>query len=590
MRIQWDLGIKYNDDIVIVTMDDESDSFLGEKFPYTYATHTRFMSELTKHSPAIINYIINFKMPDSEPEAVELQKLKKIIKDYTLLGGAFRFGTALIEGVGEEWPYEELREFGHSLALLHRDSILFAKDEICRRAILNISGDDSLHLWTANKFREQQGLSSNFANAYRGAYYSKEADATFALFRYYTSPLINNPKIKKIPYHRVVVGNIPPGFFEKKIVLVGAQYISRSNDFIATPFGRTQSQQSLTPKLNIHAEVIEALIQNKTASMLPRTVTDLLCFILALFLSYINSKVSPTRGLMIIFVTFLIIFFISFLAFSLFGTWIYVTHLILTIFIVYYIWVPFRAIAEYQTRYTMEEETKLLKQVDNLKQNFISLMSHDLKTPVAKIASNADILGNYFQMDEKQRVCIRNIIEATKELNNFITGILDFIKVEAQRFNLNSQSKDLNIVVDTVISNYKYEIQTKNVEIIKELSPLFPIKMDFELIKRVVSNLFENAIKYSSKDKRPSVELKTWDDDNWVYLSIKDNGVGISEEDLKHIFDKFYRVKNDASHSIKGFGLGLYLVKYFIELHGGNIEVNSKLGIGTIFLIKLKNE
>ncbi|MBF0359826.1 MAG: CHASE2 domain-containing protein [Oligoflexia bacterium] len=588
--MQWDLGTKYSDDIVIVTMDDESDLFLGEKFPYTYATHTRFMSELSKHSPAIINMFLSLKMPDSEQEAIELQKFKKIVKDYTASGGYFRFGTAMIEGVGEEWPYEELREFGHSLALLHRDSILFAKDEICRRAILNISGDDSLHLWTANKYREINGLSLNYPNSFKGAYYSQEADATFALFRYYTSPLPTNTKIKKIPYHLVVAGNIPPEFFAKKIVLVGSQYVSRGNDYIATPFGRTQNRQSLSSKMNVHAEIIQSLIQNKTVTMLPRTITDMFCFVLALFLSFINSRVSPTRGLMIIFITFLIIFFISFLAFSMFGIWIYVTHLILTIFIVYYIWVPFRAIAEYQTRYIMEEETKLLKQVDNLKQNFISLMSHDLKTPVAKIASNADILSNYFQQDEKQRICIKNIIEATKELNNFITGILDFIKVEAMRFNLNLVPKDLNLVVENVISSYRYEIQTKNVEVTKVLAPLFPIKIDFELIKRVVSNLFENAIKYSAKDIRPSIEIKTWDDDKWVYLAIKDNGVGISDDDQKHIFDKFYRVKNDASHSIKGFGLGLYLVKYFIELHGGSIEVNSKLGIGTTFLIRLKNE
>ena len=83
--------------------------------------------------------------------------------------------------------------------------------------------------------------------------------------------------------------------------------------------------------------------------------------------------------------------------------------------------------------------------------------------------------------------------------------------------------------------------------------------------------------------------MKTCDDADWVYIEVADNGVGITEEDLTHVFDKFYRVKNDASHSIKGTGLGLYLVKYFVELHGGSIGVRSTPGKGTIFQIKLKN-
>ena len=85
-------------------------------------------------------------------------------------------------------------------------------------------------------------------------------------------------------------------------------------------------------------------------------------------------------------------FIFAYFLFSVFGWWIKLSHIILSIFVVYYIWVPFRAIEEYQTRYAIQEEAKLLKQVDNLKQNFISLMSHDLKTPVAKIAGIADIL------------------------------------------------------------------------------------------------------------------------------------------------------------------------------------------------------
>ena len=105
---------------------------------------------------------------------------------------------------------------------------------------------------------------------------------------------------------------------------------------------------------------------------------------------------------------------------------------------------------------------------------------------------------------------------------------------------------------------------------------------------RVISNLIENAIKYSGEQS--TITVNTWDDEKWVYVEIKDNGVGIAPEDLENIFEKFYRVKNDASHKIKGTGLGLYLVKYFVELNGGQITAASTVGEGTTFTIKMKNE
>lgn len=120
------------------------------------------------------------------------------------------------------------------------------------------------------------------------------------------------------------------------------------------------------------------------------------------------------------------------------------------------------------------------------------------------------------------------------------------------------------------------------------MSPLYPIKIDTTLINRVISNLIGNAIKYAGKGAE--IFIKTWDDEEWVYIEIKDNGVGIKEDEVENIFEKFYRVKNDSSLKIKGSGLGLYLVKYFIELHHGKINVESKFGEYTKFVVQLKNE
>jgi signal transduction histidine kinase len=215
-------------------------------------------------------------------------------------------------------------------------------------------------------------------------------------------------------------------------------------------------------------------------------------------------------------------------------------------------------------------------------------MSHDLKTPVAKIAGIADILKIKFNNTPEQTELIENVVNSTKELNDFINSILDLTKIESQNLTLRKESRDVNKIIEGILAKLEFEAGNKQMRIESDLSPLYPIQVDTVLMNRVISNLIENAIKYAGKGK--TIWVKTWDDPAWVYIEIKDNGLGIGAEDLAHIFDKFYRVKNDSTHAIKGSGLGLYLVKYFIELHNGVISASSQLGEGTSFIIKLKNE
>lgn len=581
--IKTDLPSKsFKNPIVLVSLDEESDQFLGETYPYTYASHTRLMNRLKEDQPALVNYFVSLLEPDSEVEARYQTEFHEAIKGYSPSNDKFKFGTE-IDNLGELIPPEALRDVGYYLGQLYKDQLVFSKDEVVRRAILNISGEDSLHLWTAKKYRESKGLPSLDATAYKGAYYNSEADANFALFKYSGNPV--NNRISSIPFHRVVVGNFPKGFFKDKIVLVGPQYLSNSSDFIQTPF---EKETGRTPKLAVHADVIESLISEKTIYDVEDITTQVASVLIAILLSYIISRVQPVKGLMITILLIIGILLTSYFMFITFGWWIKLSHLVLSIFVVYYIWVPFRAIEEYQTRYAIEEETKLLKQVDNLKQNFISLMSHDLKTPVAKIAGIADILKLKFNNTPEQTELIDNVVNSTKELNNFINSILDLTKIESQNLTLRKESKDVNKIIEGIIEKLEFEAEAKQMKIEAELSPLYPIQIDTVLMNRVISNLIENAIKYAGKEK--TVVIKTWDDAEWVYVEIKDNGVGVGPDDLVHIFDKFYRVKNDSTHSIKGSGLGLYLVKYFIELHNGVITATSQLGEGTSFIIKLKNE
>ena len=105
--------------------------------------------------------------------------------------------------------------------------------------------------------------------------------------------------------------------------------------------------------------------------------------------------------------------------------------------------------------------------------------------------------------------------------------------------------------------------------------------------QNVINNLIDNAVKYRKQDKPLDIYLRTWNDNEFLYLSIKDTGIGIKKENLKKVFEKFYRVHTGNRHDVKGFGLGLAYVKKIINLHNGEIHVDSEYGVGTKFISKL---
>ncbi|MCB9094839.1 MAG: CHASE2 domain-containing protein [Halobacteriovoraceae bacterium] len=589
--IFYDLWVKFTpksqptQEYVVISLDEMNDQILGEYYPYTYATHSKILKKILPEKPLLVNYFVHLEEPLESDDEKFYDEFVKLIEDYQNEdSGYFRFGTS-IDLWGEQVPPDRVKVFGYSPALINVDGESFAKDSVHRKALINISSEDTLHLWSANVIRQAEGEDPLDATSIWGAYYDSEADATFAYYRH----MINffdedDSHVYKIPFYRILNGDTPPGFFKNKVVLIGPQYESNSDDFVLTSFGK----ENRIPKTLVHASLINSLSLEKTIYPISDLVSDILSLLIAIILSFVISKVQPTRGLLITIFLICSLLIFSYLSFAFLGIWLKIAHIILSIFIVYYIWVPFRAIAEYQSRYAIEEETKILKQVENLKQNFISLMSHDLKTPVAKIAGMADILRLKIGEDHPEKKIVNDIILSTKELNSFITSILDLTKVESQNLQLNIQSKDINVIIEGIVEKLQFEANSKDIKVSADLSPLYPIEIDVTLMNRVISNIVENAIKYSNRSSE--VRIRTYDDEKWVYIEVKDTGPGIEEKDLAHIFDKFYRVKNDQSHKIKGSGLGLYLVKYFIELHKGEIDVSSVVGEGTTFTIKLINK
>ena len=266
LRVKYDLGTTYNDNIILVIMDEESDEFLGERYPYSFATHYHLLENIVVDRPSVINFFVALKGPSNPLEDESLSRFKGSISSFISNGGIFRFGITM-NSWGPRLPPGNLRNFGYSLGLIDQDKNVFSKDGVTRRVVLNYSGEDTLHLWTANEYRKHLGLKPISAQSHKGSYYLREADATFALTRFYTSPSEIDGKIRSIPFHSVRVGNFPKGYFTNKIVLIGPSYISNVEDYVATPFDKEDSRSS---KMALHAIFINALINGDTVHQIPK--------------------------------------------------------------------------------------------------------------------------------------------------------------------------------------------------------------------------------------------------------------------------------------------------------------------------------
>jgi signal transduction histidine kinase len=178
--------------------------------------------------------------------------------------------------------------------------------------------------------------------------------------------------------------------------------------------------------------------------------------------------------------------------------------------------------------------------------------------------------------------------EEKEKILKQVSSILELSRIDTQGVTVQLQSKDINLMLEQVISNLRFVFQMKKIRVETDFEPLFPIKLDPELISKVLSNLIDNAIKYSPEET--TVSIQTREIGEFIEIRICDQGVGIPASELPHLFSRFYRVKNEATRKTKGSGLGLYLSKYFIEAHRGTVAVTSEPEKGTTFTIMLPME
>ena len=221
------------------------------------------------------------------------------------------------------------------------------------------------------------------------------------------------------------------------------------------------------------------------------------------------------------------------------------------------------------------------------KSNFVSNVSHELKTPLSLLSLFSEILElGRVNSEEKKTEYYRIIRHESLRLNKMIDNILDFSKIEAGRKTYVFAEGDMAEVIEDVLSSYRYQIVNSGFDIQTNIQPdLPPVLIDRDAMAQAISNLLDNAIKYSGKVKQLSITTETRGSD--LSIEIADHGIGIPRPEQAKIFDKFYRVGNGLVHDVKGSGLGLSLVKHIIEAHHGTISVESDVGKGSRFTILL---
>ncbi len=226
---------------------------------------------------------------------------------------------------------------------------------------------------------------------------------------------------------------------------------------------------------------------------------------------------------------------------------------------------------------------KDLNSTEIMKSSFISNISHELKTPIAVISNYSALLENGNLTKEEQLEYISKIHSTSADLTTLITNILQISKLDNNQIQVKPETFNLSEELIQCILGFEVPLDAKNIDLEIDVPDNIEIESDSGLLKIAVNNIISNAIKFTPDDKKVSISLA--ETQSQISITISDEGCGMTEENIRHIFDKFYQA--DTSHATKGNGLGLAMVHKIINLLQGNITVTSELEKGSVFTITL---
>ncbi len=229
------------------------------------------------------------------------------------------------------------------------------------------------------------------------------------------------------------------------------------------------------------------------------------------------------------------------------------------------------------------------RETEEMKSTFVSVISHELKSPVSIIKGYADTLRREdAQWDtDTLRQGLAVIAEESDRLNKLIDNLLDASRLQASAFKLEFGYLQIDKLAEKVTEEFR--TQSSEHMFTLDFPPDFPaVRGDTERLRQVLTNLLSNAIKYSPRGGL--IRTGGWADDDWVYVYVADEGIGIPRSEQERIFERFYRAESPLTRRTEGAGLGLYLCKEVVEAHGGKIWVTSEPGRGAKFIFKLPRD
>ncbi len=587
LRFSASLPAQTDSRIVLITLNDEAAQTLDDIAPLSFQYHVQMLETLSSYQTRAIGYLIDFnKVKQYYPEDFSESQTKRFLNASRRIhesGSSVLLGTFYDSAAtGETPPPYPLNSIPHALAILHKDGNVFSQDRVTRRALTYINDQASFHTRLASTVRadiSKEKIQSN--------YYVPEIDAWYFFFKYKkntSTSNFENSGYSVYSFSDVLKGKVPTQALKDKIVLIDTLSKKDSGDYMLTPYSKIPFKN---PKIVIHANIIDSLIQNDGIIRTQKWTNWIITFALTSFVIGWVLSSTPLYGVFATLALSILFFIFALYMFQNHSIWIKESQPLVGIFVGYYLTVPYRLIREYKKRWDYQKKNELLTEVEELKRNFLSFITHDLKTPVARIQGLTELIlrkgygKNEITLHTQDIDTLKHILRSTEELNHFISTILDISKFESNQLKLNLESKDINLLIEQSVERFKTNSNSKNIKVHLELEPLFPIKVDGDLISKAINNLIDNAIKYSTSNS--TINIRSQEENNSIIISITDQGIGMSEDEQKNLFSRFYRAKNDATANISGTGLGLYLSKYFVEAHQGSLSVESVKDKGSTF-------
>lgn len=241
-----------------------------------------------------------------------------------------------------------------------------------------------------------------------------------------------------------------------------------------------------------------------------------------------------------------------------------------------------------ETNQELNEANEKLRELAEMKEEFLALTTHDLRSPLTVISGVISFFtsGRLGELTSEQKNMVSMMERNTQSLIELVNDLLDASKLESGTMRLELSSIDLSVLMDELRETMEPLAKEKGIVLEESLPPeLPPVEADRPKLRRIIVNLLSNAIKFTPKGGR--VSLKAEREGGRIRIYVTDTGVGIAPEDVERLFDKYEQARSRATRGEKGTGLGLYITRQLVELHGSRIEVNSQVGRGSTFSFSL---